>query len=258
MRQRQDLINALSDGRVECWYQPQFDAHTLQLVGAEALARLRLPDGAVLAPDEFLPLAEQTGLLTDIEELIFQRVLADQSDWSAAGLKYPPVAVNLSQHRLLDDALVDHVAGCLESHHAIALELLETAFLDNPHTPEHKTIKGLRALGLPIELDDFGSGRASIVAMITLSPDRIKIDRRLAEHIATRPEDLAMLQALVAVARAQGIGVVLEGIETSEQLEAARQIDCDVLQGFALAPPQTGEMFAAALAPLPRTHNQRC
>lgn len=245
-KRRQDLVDALSENRIECWYQPQFDAQTYQLAGAEALARLRTETG-VFAPEDFLPLAEETGLLASIEEFIFQRALEDQNQWAKAGLGYPTVSVNLSKHQLSDASLVARITEHIRPHHTLSLELLETAFLDDPDTLEHETIDKLRRLGISVELDDFGSGHASLVAMMSVAPDRIKIDQRLTRNIATHPKELEMLKALVAIARMQDIGVVLEGIESPEQLEATRDIKCDKLQGYALSPPISAEDFSNML-----------
>lgn len=247
LRRRQDLLDALANDKIECWYQPQFDAKSHAIVGAEALARLRRSDTTVWAPDEFLPLAQETGLLADIEELILQRVLADQTEWAKLGLRYPTVSVNLSQYRLADATLADQIGRQLKPHHSIALELLETAFLDETDGPAHAMLAALRGLGISLDLDDFGSGHASIVAMMVVKPERIKIDQRLTRHIATRAEDVVTLKALVSIARAHNIGVVLEGIETSEHLSAVNDIDCDVLQGYALSAPIPVNEFAALL-----------
>ena len=247
LRRRQDLLDALANNKIECWYQPQFDAKTHRIVGAEALARLRQSDTSVLAPDEFLPFAQLTGLLGDIEELVLSRVLSDQDGWADAGLQYPTVSVNLSEHRLADATLADQISKQLKPHHSIALELLETAFLDDPNVPAHTTLAALRALGLSLELDDFGSGHASIVAMTVVKPERIKIDQRLTRNIATCEQDVVTLKALVSIARAHKIGVVLEGIESREHLMAVRDVDCDVLQGYALSAPKQVDDFAAMM-----------
>jgi predicted signal transduction protein with EAL and GGDEF domain len=252
MRRRQDLLDALQEDRIECWYQPQFDARSHEMIGAEALARMQLSDGTVIAPDDFLPLAEQSGYLRQIEELIFQKVLSDQDAWCHAGLMYPTVAVNLSQGRLSDANLVTGVAKALKPRHAISVELLETALLDRPDAVELSSIAGLRELGLAIELDDFGSGHASIVALMSVQPDRIKIDRRVTEEIDTSSKALNTLRAVTALGRAQGAEILLEGIETQSQLDAVQYIDCDYLQGFALAAPLRAMDFTNTLAHVPR------
>jgi EAL domain-containing protein (putative c-di-GMP-specific phosphodiesterase class I) len=129
----------------------------------------------------------------------------------------------------------------------LSLEILETAFLDDPDTPVLETIRDLRALGLSIDLDDFGSGHASILSMLAVKPDKVKIDQRLTRDIATSQDARAILDSLITIVRTQNMGVVLEGIETAEQLAATRHIDCDVLQGYALSAPISSADFSAML-----------
>lgn len=246
VRRRQDLVDAISENKIECWYQPQYDARTNQFVSAEALARLRM-DGDVRSPDGFLPLAEKTGLLADIEEFIFQRVLADQTQWAQAGLVYPSISVNISQNRLVEQTLARRLTKDIQDHHLLSLEILETAFLDDPDAPAIKTIEALRSMGFTIELDDFGTGHASVVSLLTVRPDKIKIDQRLTRDIAHSKPAEDILRAVVNIARTQGVGVILEGIESDDQLEALKGIDCDVLQGYALSPPLSASDFALML-----------
>ncbi|MEO9825684.1 MAG: EAL domain-containing protein [Paracoccaceae bacterium] len=245
LRRRQDLADAIKEGKIECWYQPQFDAATHQLIGAEALARLRLSHEKLWSPEDFLPLAEQTGLLMEIDEFMFQQVLADQNKWAEAGLYYPRVSVNFSQQRLAEKSLMERITEQIKPHHALSIEVLETAFMDNPDAPMLQRLEGFRALGFGIELDDFGSGHASIVSMLSIKPDKIKIDQRLTKDIATSHSAMTTLKALVTIGRAHNTGIVLEGIETSEQLLACESVDCDVLQGFALSGCWRGQTQSA-------------
>lgn len=247
LRRRQDLADAISENKIECWYQPQYDATTHQLIGAEALARLRLNETSLWSPDEFLPLAEQTGLLSEIEEFIFCSVLRDQTDWNTAGLYYPRVSVNISHHRLAERNLIERIKHQVKPHHVLSLEILENIFLDDPNTPINQRIQTLRDLGLGIELDDFGSGHASVVSLLAVNPDKIKIDQRLTKDIVTSEMARTVLRALVSIGRAQNVGIVLEGIETEDQLAITREIDCDVLQGYALSPPLSAADFSAML-----------
>ena len=247
LRRRQDIVDAIAANKIECWYQPQFDAVTHQLVGAEALARLRLREDTVSAPEDFIPLAEKNGLLGEIEEFIFKRVLNDQTEWAKAGLYYPDIAVNITLQRLMENSLVKRIAKQIEPHHLISLEILETAFLDDPDSPVFETIRDVRALGVSIDLDDFGSGHASVLSMLAMKPDKVKIDQRLTRDIATSQEAITILTALIAIARTQNAGIVLEGIETPEQLDATLHIDCDVIQGYALSAPISSAEFSSML-----------
>lgn len=124
IKRRQDILDAIASGGIECWYQPQFDPQTLSLIGAEALVRLRNADLGVLQPADFLPLADEAGLLPQVEERVTDCVLRDQSRWSAAGLVFPRVSVNVSLGRLGDRSLIDQIGAGIKPHHNIALELL--------------------------------------------------------------------------------------------------------------------------------------
>ena len=185
--------------------------------------------------------------MPEIEEYMFIRVLADQSKWAKDGLYYPRISVNNSKIRLSEKSQGERITKQVEPHHLLSLEILETAFLDSPDVPMQQRLQELRTLGFGIELDDFGTGHASVVSMLSLNPDKIKIDKQLTKDIATSQKALAILKALVAIVRAQDVGSVLEGIETNEQLLACGDIDCDVLQGFALSAPIEASEFALLL-----------
>ena len=247
LRRHQDILDAIANDCIECWYQPQFDATSRSLVGAEALVRMRHPTLGVLEPNAFLELADESCLLPQLEERVLTCVLEDQSQWQAAGLNFPNVSVNISQGRLVDGSIVAQIKGEVKDHHKISLELLETSFLDEPSNATKLNLAALRDIGISITLDNFGSGHASIIALSSIKPDYIKIDRKLIEDIVWNIEAKAVLKAVVAIARAKKIGAVLEGIETPEQLASVKDIECDVLQGFALGRPQTAKMFTALI-----------
>jgi len=244
---RQDLAGALANDELICFFQPQFDAQSLQLVGAEALVRWNCPRRGIVEPAEFLPLADEVGLTSQIDAVVFERVCQAQDGWVATGLPFPTISVNLSKQRLSERSLRTQLADRLDSHHTISFELLESAFLDTVEGESLHNLEFIRKCGLEIELDDFGSGRSSIVAMQNVRPHRIKIDRSLTYPIVNRPSQLLILQALSRVARLDGVGVVVEGIETDSHLATIRNVDCDVIQGFALGYPMSKEDFEALL-----------
>lgn len=243
LKESQALLDAIANDEITCFYQPQYDANTLEVVGAEALVRWDCPSKGIRTPDEFLPLAERAGFLTKIDETVYNRVLADQSDWAKKGITFPPISLNISKERLMSKSLCSQVAASLQDHHKLAFELLETAFLDQPDGPMMVNLDGLRDLGIDLQLDDFGSGHSSVVAMKMIKPNRVKIDRRLVSPIGQNPHQISTLQSLSMIARLERIGVVVEGIETNVHLSAIRSVDCDILQGFALSRPMNREKF---------------
>ncbi|PTX54778.1 PAS domain S-box-containing protein/diguanylate cyclase (GGDEF)-like protein [Litoreibacter ponti] len=244
---RQDLVDGLVRGEITCHFQPQYDAETLDIIGTEALVRWNSPSRGILSPADFMPHARKAGLVARIDAQVFRHVIAAQSRWAAQGLNFPVVALNISMERLLGDGLVEEVRWLLQDHHRISFELLETAFLDESEPKLLRRLDRLRQLGIGIELDDFGSGHSSVVALQTVRPDRVKIDQRLVDPICTDPNQLLVLQSLTKIARLNGAQVIVEGMETGIHLAAIRNVDCDALQGFALTYPMPSDEFAALL-----------
>ncbi|MEP5728191.1 MAG: EAL domain-containing protein [Sulfitobacter sp.] len=244
---RQSLIDALENNEIICYYQAQFDAKTLDVVGAEALVRWQCPNRGLLGPDKFLPQAIEAGLLPEIDARVFRHILDQQTEWAAMGISYPRISVNISHERLNDAELVPKTRAVIEPHHSISFELLETAFLDRPDTLLAFKLDSLREMGILIELDDFGSGHSSIAALQAIEPDKVKIDQSLVAPLSSKPEQLMMLKSLVKIARLQSAGIVVEGVETAFHLAAIRDLDCDVLQGYALQRPMSALEFGAFL-----------
>ncbi|WP_299733066.1 bifunctional diguanylate cyclase/phosphodiesterase [uncultured Tateyamaria sp.] len=255
---RQDLKAALNADQIVCFFQPQYDAETLEIVGAEALVRWQCPKRGLLAPAQFLPNAIDAGLLDAIDRCVFQRVATLQTEWTDLGLSFPRISVNISRARLEDEALLEQTRADLRDHHEIAFELLETTFYDTPSTALLYKLDAIREMGIRIEMDDFGTGHASVKALQALQPDAVKIDRSLVTYLGTHAKQLEILQSLSRIARLEGADVVVEGLETGTHMAAIRKLDCDVLQGYVLQRPMAELEFAALLkanckAEVPRT-----
>lgn len=244
---RQTIIDALEKEELFCYFQPQFSSKERRIVGAEALVRWQCPERGLLTPDAFMSLADQAGLTERIDAYVFEKVISQQSRWFDRGISYPPIAVNVSKARFKADGLLEHVRSLIQPHHAIVFELLETAFLDDMSQDELDRIAALRSMGVRLDLDDFGSGHSSVAAMQSVRPDRIKFDQRLVAPIIHRPEQLKTLQLIAQMARLEGIGIVIEGLDSSAHLAAIEKLDCDVLQGFALQVPVPADAFEQLL-----------
>lgn len=244
---RQSLLDAMKNGEIMCYFQPLYDAKSLEICGAEALVRWQCPNRGLLTPDKFLPQATEAGLLPDIDEHVFLHVAAQQSDWAALGIPFPRISINTSRERLESKGLIQQVKDVIDDHHLISFELLETAFLDTIDTSLAFKLDALRELGLRIELDDFGSGHSSIAALQAVKPDGVKIDRTLIAPLETKPSQLLTLKSLVKIARLEAADITIEGLETGIQLAAIRDLDCDALQGYTLQRPMPALEFAAAL-----------
>ena len=256
LRVQKHLTKAISDRTITCHYQPQFDAVTHDMIGAEALVRWECPDRGMLLPDAFMPLAEELGLTAQVDQIVLETVMHDQDRWMAAGVSFPRIAVNVSQHRLRDGGFGSFLEKELKPHHNLTSELLESSFLDDLSAVVKTNLDTLRHLGVGIEIDDFGTGHASVVAMQTVRPDGIKIDKRLVLPVVSRPTQLRVLDNLIRIARYEGLRVTLEGVETDAHLLAVQELDCDTLQGFALAQPMPGADFARRLQELQNDRSQ--
>ncbi len=241
------LARALDECEVICHYQPQFDSTSLEVIGAEALVRWNCPHNGLLLPHDFIPAAQATGLAPRLDEYVLDRVLADQTRWALQGLDVPIVALNISLDRFLQPELMAQLKQKLQPHHKISFELLETSFLDDAGPALKDVLCQVREAGIRLDLDDFGSGHSSVVALQTLQPDRVKIDRMLIAPLEENPAQIHILEALVRVSTLQGCGVVMEGIETQAQLDAVLQLETEALQGFLLGRPVEAHVFAQTL-----------
>lgn len=245
---RQNILDALSRGEITCHFQPQYDAQTLAIIGAEALVRWDSPARGILSPNDFLNEAAECDIINHIDRHMLAMVLAQQTAWHAAGIAYPPISLNIAKDRIMQAGLADDIGSLLLTHHSLSFELLETAFIDTPNVQLRRNLARLREMGIKIELDDFGSGHSSVMALQTIKPDRIKIDRGLVAPIVSHPDQLLTLSSLSCIARLAGAEIVIEGLETGLHLAAIRNVDCDALQGYGLHHPVPADAFANLLA----------
>ncbi|WP_093252890.1 putative bifunctional diguanylate cyclase/phosphodiesterase [Rubrimonas cliftonensis] len=239
-----DLLAGLPRGEIAPFYQPQFCARTLRIVGAEALARWRHPEFGVLAPAEFLPIAEELDLLGEIDHAILVTALGDRAQWRAEGVAVDRVSVNVSMRRLQDEGLIESLRGLDMARGTVAFELLESSFLDARCGAASWNIDTLNEMGVEIEIDDFGTGHASIASVMAVRPRRLKIARELIMPVVDNPRQRDVVRALVGIGRTLGCEIVAEGVETPEHVAAVRALGCDVLQGYALARPMAGDAVA--------------
>lgn len=227
----------LERGEFVPFYQVQTDARTQRIVGMEALARWQHPQRGLLMPDAFLKIMATLGLMADLDAAILRAVLNDRSTWKNLGLEIPRIAVNTSATRLSDPSLLDQLRQLNIEPNTLSFELLETVFLDEIEGSVLANIAALKQMEIDIEIDDFGSGHASIIGLLKLKPKRLKIDRRLVAPITTSREQRILVRSIVEIGKALGIGVIAEGVETPEHAKLLRRLGCDTLQGFTIAHP---------------------
>ncbi len=242
-----ELILALERDEFVPFFQPQFDAVTLEVVGAEALARWNHDVRGLLAPAAFLPVAESTNKVADIDAVIFEKALFHLARWRSNGFRIPSVSVNISAQRLADPRLFETLGAHAFTPGSISFELLETIYFDDPDVSVLDAVRRLKSAGIDIEIDDFGSGRASIVSLLELAPKRLKIDRKLVAPIRESRSQRDLLASIIDIGRSQGIEIVAEGVETMEHAAILRDLGCHVLQGYALARPMPASAMLSFL-----------
>jgi diguanylate cyclase (GGDEF)-like protein len=232
-----DMLIALDEGQFKCVYQPQYACQTLEIIGAEALVRWDHPTRGRLSPDAFLDVAEDLDIVAKIDQVVFERALEDSHKWRAAGKYVPQISVNVSAKRLLDPLLSMRISHLADEDQNFAFELLESVFLDDPDENLETNLDCIRKLGIAIEVDDFGTGHASMVGLLNLRPDRLKIDRQLIMPLVRSQQQRRLVASIIEIGHVLGIAVVAEGVETQEHVNVLANLGCDFLQGYGLARP---------------------
>lgn len=228
-----ELLGGLERNEFIAFYQPQFSAKTLEIVGVEALARWRHPKEGILAPDVFLKIAEELNVVSTIDRTILNQALSDFQGWSAAGLHIPRVSVNVSARRLQDEELIKSLRELNIKKGTVSFELVESIFLDENDDLVTWNVDQIKQLGIDIEIDDFGTGYASIVSLLKLQPRRLKIDRQLVIPIVESPQRRQVVSSIIEIGKSLGIEVIAEGVETMEHARVLKGLGCDILQGYA-------------------------
>lgn len=240
-----DILRGLERGEFRPFFQPQFDAKTLEITGVEALARWEHPTRGFVAPDVFLPVAEGLNIVARIDETIMEQALFQAMRWEGQGLAIPCVSVNVSCQRLRDEKLISKLKTMNIRPGALTFELLESISFDSADEGLKQAIEEIKALGIDIEIDDFGTGHASIISLLELSPKRLKIDRRLVQPLLDSTAQQSLVRFIIDIAKVQGIETVAEGVETPAHAELLRRMGCHVLQGYAFAKPMNADEFLA-------------
>jgi diguanylate cyclase (GGDEF)-like protein len=240
-----DILSGLERGEFVAWYQPQFDATTHAIVGVEALARWNHPTEGLLPPSDFIKVAEELNAVATIDRMILEQTLADFDDWAASGLKVPKASVNVSARRLHDEELIRGLGELSIRPGTISFELVESIFLDENDELFTWNVEQIKALGIDIEIDDFGSGHASIVSLLRLKPSRLKIDRQLVTPIVDSLAQRHLVGSIIEIGKSLGIEVLAEGVETMEHARVLKRLGCNALQGHAFARAMSASEFKA-------------
>ncbi|WP_306410118.1 bifunctional diguanylate cyclase/phosphodiesterase [Ectorhizobium quercum] len=243
-RMADEILAGIDNNEFTAWYQPQFCAKTMQLTGVEALVRWHHPTHGLITPDRFLSIAEELNVVATLDRMVMQTALKDRMRWAAMGINVPKVSVNVSLRRLHDEALIETLKGLSITPGELCFELVESIFLDDREAITDINLEQIKALGIDIEIDDFGTGHTSIVSLLKLKPKRLKIDRQLVMPILASTRERALVRSIIDIARSLGVETVAEGVETLDHARMLADLGCDMLQGYAFAKPLSFEDFA--------------
>jgi len=250
-----DLVRAVDAGQLRVVYQPQADPATGALLGVEALVRWEHPELGPVAPDRFIPLAEQSGLIRRVTEVVLEAALVDVAAWRAAGHRAVTVAVNVSARLLGEEDLPRLVTEALDRHGldagALVLEITETFVVGDPERAR-AVVRDLRALGCAVAVDDYGTGQSSLAYLTGLQVDELKIDRCFVTGMTEDRSLEVIVRSTVAMSRDLGLRVVAEGVEDPATQRALADLGCHAVQGRHVGEPTTAAGVLARLrAPRP-------
>jgi diguanylate cyclase (GGDEF)-like protein len=248
------LRRALERDQFALHYQPKVDMATGQITGVEALLRWTHPELGVLPPAQFIPLAEETGLIVPVGRWVLKEACAQNMAWQRGGLRPVSMAVNLSPRQFVDEHLLQDIDEALAASGMSAvllqLEVTESMVMRNVSRAV-KVLDAIQRRGIRLAIDDFGTGYSSMSLMKQFPIDTIKIDRSFVRDLPDDSEDKAIAQAIISMGKALGMTVVAEGVETAEQQTFLRDHACDEMQGFLFSKPLPPQQLAELLRPAP-------
>jgi diguanylate cyclase (GGDEF)-like protein/PAS domain S-box-containing protein len=235
-----ELRRAIERGELRLHYQPEIDLETGVCTGAEALVRWEHPTRGLLAPDHFIPLAEETGSIVPLGAWVLRNACRQAARWRRSGDGPPTISVNLSARELIEPDIVTKVSDALDSAAldpaALCLEITETSLVEDPESAA-VVLAALRELGVRISIDDFGTGYSSLLYLRAYPVDCLKIDRSFVAGLGQNHQDDVIVASVVSLAQAFGLRVVAEGVETATQAQALRRMGCDLGQGYLWSRP---------------------
>jgi diguanylate cyclase (GGDEF)-like protein/PAS domain S-box-containing protein len=244
------LRRAIARGELALHYQPQVACGDQRIAGLEALLRWNSPELGEVPPCDFIPLAEDTGLIQQIGDWVLEQACRQNRAWQDAGLAPVPVAVNVSAHQFAAGTLPDAVRAALAASglapRYLDIEVTESAMMGDSAAAQAQLAE-LRAMGVSIALDDFGTGYSSLGYLSRFSLDKLKIDQGFVRNITTEPRSAAIAQATIALAHGLSLDVVAEGVETVEQRDCLLRMGCELLQGYLYSRPLPADQMAQLL-----------
>jgi diguanylate cyclase (GGDEF)-like protein len=244
------LRHALERNEFRLHYQAKRDIASGRIAGMEALLRWEHPDLGTVAPMEFIPVAEETGLIIPIGKWVLKTACLQNVEWRSQGLPPLSIAVNLTPRQFCDESLLVDVTSILDATgmdpHLLEIEITESLLIHNVENTL-RILKGLKALGIRIAVDDFGTGYSSLAMLQRFPLDTIKIDRSYMRDIVGTPQDTGLADAIIAMGKSLSLTVVAQGVETKQQAEHLRLHECNELQGFYFKKPMPADEFTRLL-----------
>ncbi|MDT8281387.1 MAG: EAL domain-containing protein [Gammaproteobacteria bacterium] len=244
------IHKALDNNEFHLVYQPQVNLRTGEIVGVEALLRWNHPEHGAISPTEFIPFAEESGLIIDIGHWVLESACTELSRWRSAGLPEIRMAVNISARQLMEDDIVDKIIRILKTHNVpgrcLELEITENTIMDDMDSVIRK-LHELSHLGINFAIDDFGTGYSSLSYLHKLPIQTLKIDRIFLKENRISKGDNTIINTIVAMAKGLKLNVIAEGVETQAQLEYLRGIDCNQAQGFLFGKPLPPDIISQLL-----------
>jgi len=248
LRLATDLRHAVGNGELRLHYQPKIDTMSGRLLGMEALVRWQHPERGMISPTEFIPIAEDTGLIVAIGRWVLREACRQNAEWQKAGLRPLRVAVNLSARQFSSGHLLEEIDAALADTglpvDALELEITESMVMEDPEVVI-KLLGAIHDKGIHLALDDFGTGHSSLAYLKRFPIDCVKIDRAFIKDIPANADDVAIAKTIIAMAQALNLSTIAEGVENAEQLGLLKGLGCDQIQGYFFSRPLAADEFLA-------------
>ena len=248
----QELRQAMASDQFRVYYQPQMDATSGRVTGLEALIRWEHPDKGMIMPDTFIPLAEETGLIIEIDRWVMRTAMRQVRAWRDEGIDPGVLSLNLAVQQLMSNEFIPLLKAEMEATgflpEWLELEVIEREMMTNPEKSIER-LQQLSAMGIGIAIDDFGTGYSSLSYLKQLPLDKLKIDRSFVQGVMTNQDDASITKAVIALAKSLNLNVIAEGAETSEQADFLVANGCPNIQGYFFGRPMSAEAMETKLSP---------
>jgi len=246
------LRTAIKEEEFVVYYQPQYDGNTETIIGMEALVRWIHPHMGIIPPFEFIPLAEENGLIIDIDRIVMKKAMRQFSQWYEQGLNPGILALNLSMRQLSDNHFITYLLKTMQEYNFqsswLELEVTEGQMMSNPEQSIRK-LKRLSEMGIEIAIDDFGTGYSSLSYLKKLPLNKLKIDQSFVRDIPDDEEDVAITKAIIALGKSLNLRLIAEGVETKEQKDFLLENNCHFIQGYYYSKPVPADEILTLLTP---------